>query len=53
LVVRIARCAAGTGSFLEEQAEKLGIIVAVRLREPKPKQEVTIRQQIDPVYPPL
>jgi hypothetical protein len=25
----------------------LGIIVAVRLREPKPKQEVTIRQQID------
>jgi DNA-directed RNA polymerase subunit RPC12/RpoP len=25
----------------------LGIIVAVRLREPKPKQEVTIHQQID------
>lgn len=25
----------------------LGIIVAVRLREPKPKQEVTIRQQVD------
>jgi DNA-directed RNA polymerase subunit RPC12/RpoP len=25
----------------------LGIIVAVRLREPKPKQEVTIRQQIE------
>lgn len=25
----------------------LGIIVAVRLREPKPKQEVTIKQQID------
>ncbi len=25
----------------------LGLIVAVRLREPKPKQEVTIRQQID------
>ncbi len=25
----------------------LGIIFAVRLREPKPKQEVTIRQQID------
>lgn len=25
----------------------LGIVVAVRLREPKPKQEVTIRQQID------
>jgi uncharacterized Zn-finger protein len=25
----------------------LGIIVAVRLREPKPKQEVTIRQEID------
>ena len=25
----------------------LGIIVAVRLREPKPKQEITIRQQID------
>ena len=25
----------------------LGIIVAVRLREPKPKQEVTIRQAID------
>jgi DNA-directed RNA polymerase subunit RPC12/RpoP len=25
----------------------LGIIVAIRLREPKPKQEVTIRQQID------
>jgi hypothetical protein len=25
----------------------LGIVVAVRLREPKPKQEITIRQQID------
>lgn len=25
----------------------LGIIFAVRLREPKPKQEVTIRQEID------
>jgi hypothetical protein len=25
----------------------LGIIVAVRLREPKPEQEVTIRQEID------
>ena len=25
----------------------LGIIVAVRLREPKPKQEVVIRQQLD------
>lgn len=25
----------------------LGIIVVVRLREPKPKQEVTIRQEID------
>ena len=25
----------------------LGIIVAIRLREPKPKQEVTIRQQVD------
>jgi DNA-directed RNA polymerase subunit RPC12/RpoP len=25
----------------------LGIIVAVRLREPKPKQEITIRQQVD------
>ena len=25
----------------------LGIIVAVRLREPKPEQQVTIRQQID------
>lgn len=25
----------------------LGIIVAVRLREPKPKQQVTIRQEID------
>jgi len=25
----------------------LGIIVAIRLREPKPKQEVTIRQEID------
>ena len=25
----------------------LGIIVAVRLREPKPKQEVVVRQQID------
>ena len=25
----------------------LGIIVAVRLREPKPKQEVTIHQQVD------
>ncbi len=25
----------------------LGIIVVVRMREPKPKQEVTIRQQID------
>jgi len=25
----------------------LGIVVAVRLREPKPKQEVTIKQQID------
>ncbi len=25
----------------------LGIIVAIRLREPKPEQEVTIRQQID------
>jgi len=25
----------------------LGIIVAVRLREPKPRQEVTIKQQID------
>jgi DNA-directed RNA polymerase subunit RPC12/RpoP len=25
----------------------LGIIVAIRLREPKPKQEVTIKQQID------
>jgi hypothetical protein len=25
----------------------LGIVVAVRLREPKPKQEVTIRQEID------
>lgn len=25
----------------------LGIIFAVRLREPKPRQEVTIRQQID------
>ncbi len=25
----------------------IGIIVAVRLREPKPKQEVVVRQQID------
>ena len=25
----------------------LGIIVAIRLREPKPEQEVTIRQEID------
>jgi DNA-directed RNA polymerase subunit RPC12/RpoP len=25
----------------------LGIIVAIRLREPKPKQEVVIRQQLD------
>ena len=25
----------------------LGIIVAIRLREPKPKQEVVVRQQID------
>lgn len=25
----------------------LGLVVAVRLREPKPKQEVTIKQQID------
>jgi hypothetical protein len=25
----------------------LGIIVAVRLREPKPKQEITIHQQVD------
>ena len=25
----------------------LGIIVAIRLREPKPEQQVTIRQQID------
>lgn len=25
----------------------LGLIVAIRLREPKPKQEVVIRQQID------
>jgi DNA-directed RNA polymerase subunit RPC12/RpoP len=25
----------------------LGIIVAIRLREPKPKQEVIVRQQID------
>jgi len=25
----------------------IGIIVAVRLREPKPKQEVTIHQQVD------
>ncbi len=25
----------------------LGIVVAIRLREPKPKQEVTIKQQID------
>jgi DNA-directed RNA polymerase subunit RPC12/RpoP len=25
----------------------LGLIVAIRLREPKPKQEVTIHQQID------
>lgn len=25
----------------------LGIIVAVRLREPKPEQQITIRQQID------
>jgi len=25
----------------------LGIIVAVRMREPKPKQEITLRQQID------
>ncbi|MGD2039644.1 MAG: hypothetical protein PVH11_02380, partial [Anaerolineae bacterium] len=25
----------------------LGIIVAIRLREPKPDQQVTIRQQID------
>jgi DNA-directed RNA polymerase subunit RPC12/RpoP len=25
----------------------LGVIVAIRLREPKPKQEVVVRQQID------
>jgi len=25
----------------------LGIIIAIRLREPKPKQEVVVRQQID------
>lgn len=25
----------------------LGIVVAVRLREPKPKQEITIKQQVD------
>lgn len=25
----------------------LGIVIAVRLREPKPKQEITVRQQID------